>query len=143
MRTILTRRGVLLMCLLSGTASCGDSAPPAPATPTGPTPLQAPILMSARCPKPVHPADTAPAACFVGVEGGVTKPVGASADLRAFGGAAEAPLVACWACGAIEFDLDVRVPADMALGVHRVPVWAIDANGRRADAIALLEVTAR
>ena len=145
MRMLLTRNGVGLMLLLAASASCGGSAPPAPAGPTGPTPLPAPIMMSTRCFGPFHPGDTAPAACFVDVDGGVSPPVRAFADLRAFGGRADSVLVQCPACGPPpwEFDLDVRIPADMPLGLQRVPVWVTDAQGRRADTTAVIQVTAR
>lgn len=145
MRMLLTRHGAGLMLLIAASASCGGSAPPAPAGPTGPTPFPAAIMMSTRCLGPFHPGDTAPAACFVDVDGGVSPPVRAFADLRAFGGRAEAELVRCPACGAppFSFDMDVRIPADMPLGPQTVPVWVTDANGRRADTTAVLQVTAR
>ena len=140
MRTLLTSRVAGLMLLLAASVACGGSTPSAPA---GPTPLPAPITMSARCVNPVHPGETASTACFVSVEGGVSRPVSAAADLRSFGGSAEARLVPCPACGAIEFDMEVRVPADMAPGPQAIAVWAIDANGRRGDATAVLQVAAR
>jgi hypothetical protein len=101
--------------------------------------------MSVRCPGPFHPGDTAYAACFLDVAGAVSPPVLAFADLRRFGGPAEAGLVRCPACGTppFQFDLDVRIPADMPLGPQAVPVWATDASGRRAATTAVLQVTAR
>ena len=143
MRMLPTRNGVGLMLILAASASCGGSVPPAPGGPTGPTPPPAAMLLTPRCLQPVHPGDTAYTACFVGVEGEYSRPVSALADLRQFGGPAEARLVPCPACGATEFDMEVHVPADMPLGPQKVPVWAIDANGQRADATALIQVTAR
>jgi hypothetical protein len=107
--------------------------------------MPAPITMSTRCPGPFHPGETAPAACLLDVAGGVSPPVRAFADLRQFGGRAEAELVQCPACGAPpwQFDVDVRIPADMPLGPQAVPVWVTDAQGRRADTTAVLQVTAR
>ena len=144
MRRLLTRNGFGLILLLAASASCGGSSPPAPAAPTGPTPLPAPIVMSTRCSGPFHPGETAPGACFLDVAG-ASPPVRAFADLRQFGGRAEAELVQCPACGAPpwQFDLDVRIPADMPPGPRTVPVWAMDAHGRRADTTAVFQVTAR
>lgn len=140
MRMLLTRSlGGLV--LLAASASCGGSAPAASVAPNAPTPLPASIVMSANCPKPVHPGETAPAACIIGVSGGVSRPVAGAADLRQFGGPAEARLVPCPACGNIELDLDVRVPADMPPGTVTVPVWVTDANGLRADTTAVIRVT--
>jgi len=142
---ILTRNGLWLMFLLTASASCVGSAPPALAQPNAPTPLPAPIMIWTRCFGPFHPGDTAPAACFVDVGGAASPPVRAFADLRAFGGRAEAALVQCPACGPPpwEFDLDVRIPADMPAGPQVVPVWMTDAQGRRADTTAVVQVTVR
>jgi hypothetical protein len=43
----------------------------------------------------------------------------------------------------VTFDIDLRIPADMAPGVKTFPVWATDADGRRADTTAAIEIVAR
>jgi hypothetical protein len=131
-----------LIACLAASVACGDGARASGPAPTQPSPLSIAITMSARCPAPVYPGETANAACFVDIDGGAATPVSALADLRQFGGAAAVRLVPCPACGGIRFDMEVHVPADMPLGPRTIPVWAIDADGRRIDAAAVLQIAA-
>ena len=131
-------------------ASCADrqDAPGSPAgNPTAPGPTQSALTVSARCFGPFQVASYAPLACVVSVEDG-TNPsstdLQAFADLRAFGSLAEFALVRCPACGAPRvFDLDLHVPADMTPGTKTFTVWATDAQGRRGQATATLEIVPR
>lgn len=110
----------------------------------GPTPM----TISTRCGGPFRPGDYVPLACFVSVEPGASPSssgVRAFADLRIFGGRADAGIVACTACGPppYVFDLDVRIPSDISPGEKTFAVWATDAQGRRADTTATFHVTPR
>ena len=48
----------------------------------------------------------------------------------------------CPACGGPPwtFDLDLRVPADMATGVKTFAIWATDAEGNLASTTAAIEI---
>lgn len=88
-------------------------------------------------------------ACLVLVEDTTHPPVNrftARADLRVFGGSADAVFPRCPACGGPPwtFDLDLRVPADMTPGVKTFDVWVTDPEGnRRAATTAAVEIAAR
>jgi hypothetical protein len=109
-----------------------------------PNPAPTPISVVAGCYGPYHPGDVG--FCGVGfVEGAspLSTDVQAFADLRLFGGSAQRGLNRCTGCGGGTFDLDLRIPASMSPGVKTFPVWVTDAQGRRTDATATLEVIPR
>lgn len=87
----------------------------------------------------VRPGDLA--FCFLFVQGTDRAPL---ADRSAFGGSTADYISRCPACGSgpvdYYYDLDVRVPLDMAPGVKPVPVWVTDGQGHRADAIWFIEI---
>jgi hypothetical protein len=154
---VMSRRGSILLlgAAIVVLGSCGGPSPSSSATqqattPTSPTPVPAPAALglSTNCLGPFHPGDDAALACFVFVQE-ATAPastsIGAFADLRAFGGAAETAIARCPACGGPPwtFDLDVHVPADISTGVKTFPVWATDAEGRRTDATASIVIVPR
>jgi hypothetical protein len=123
---------------VSGSVS-GEGLPDRPSSRLG---------VSARCFGPFRPGDYASPGCVVIVQE-ATDPtstgVAAFADLRMFGGRAEHGLPECPACGAPPrtFGMDLHVPADMTPGIKTFPVWATDAQGRRGDATASIEILAR
>jgi hypothetical protein len=97
---------------------------------------------------PFRPGDYAPLGCFLFVQdatGPTSTNISAFADLRAFRGPAELTIPRCQACGGPPwtFDLDFQVPSDMTLGVKTVPIWATDAQQRRADTTASIEIVSR
>jgi hypothetical protein len=140
---------VIAFGLLAGCARDSDrQATAAGAAPTSPGPLPTPLTVSTRCLGPFRPGAYVPLACFVLVEDGAhpaSTATRAFADLRMFGGLERSGIVMCPACGFPPrvFDLDLRVPADMPPGVKTFAVWATDAQGRRADTTASIEVVAR
>ena len=138
------KHGAWLVPVLAASISCGRTSPGSP-TPTPPSPTVTSIMTRTICLGTFHPGDAVPGGCSFEVGGGAEPPVSAFADLRRFGGPAEAALVRCPACGAPPwtFDVDVRIPADTALGPLTVDLWAIDARGQRAATTATFQVTAR
>ena len=139
-----------LVAALAGVVSCGTSAPPAASSPS-PVPASPPlsqITVSTRCFGPLRTGTYSGLACVAEVsETGAPRPTtyGVQGDLRIFGGPAELRFPKCPACGGPPwtFDIDLRIPADMAPGVKTFPVWATDADGRRADTTASIEIVAR
>src|SRR5262249_57118152 len=68
--------------------------------------------------------------------------VGVYADRSMFGDGAQSGVVKCSACGGPPwtFDLDLRIPANMTPGVKTFAVWAIYADGSRAETTASIEL---
>ena len=120
---------------------------PIPTSPT-PTPTPTPLGMSTKCLGPFRPGDYSALACFLFVQdatGPTSTNISTFADLRMFGGPAELAIPKCPACGGPPwtFDLDVHVPADISPGVKTFPIWATDAQGRRTDTTASIEIVSR
>ena len=135
--------------------SCGGGSGPSasmPAVPTVPGPVSSRLSISARC-EPVAAGAYSGLACVATVSD-TNAPSNYSyrvqADLRFFGGPAEAPTSSfgfpkCPACGGPPwaYDIDLRVPADMTPGVKTFAVWVNDGEGHRADTTAAIEIVAR
>ena len=146
------RAAVVLVATIAFVVSCGKPSGPSVShsmtTPTSPTPSPSRLSVSTRCAGPFHPGQYVPLACFVFVED-VTHPTSDSfsvrADLRIFGGPAEVIFPRCPACGGPPwtFDLDLNIRPDATPGVKTFPVWATDADGRRADTTAAIEIVVR
>src|SRR4051812_29574239 len=131
-----------------GTASAPSSIAPPPAATLTAVAGATPLGVMTKCLGPFRPGDYVPLACFVFVQDG-TAPgsthVGAFADLRIFGGSAPPPPRRCPAGGGPPSTLEgaSHFPADMSPGLKTFPIWATDAQGRRADTTATIEIVAR
>ena len=130
--------------------SCENRSGPAPSNPTPvPTsPAPSALSVSTKCFGPFRPGSYYGLACVAAVSETTPPPLytyGVHADLRVFGGSADVRFPQCPACGGPPwtFDIDLRIPADMPPGVRTFPVWATDADGRRADTTASIEIVAR
>jgi hypothetical protein len=127
-------RVVPLLLLL---VSCGGDEPRSPTSP------MAALTISTGCAGPFRPG--AQVACAVVVrEGSSIQSTGlrAFADLQPFGSITGFDLGPCVECGGPSwtFNLNVRVPADMEPGLKAFAVWAVDAQGRRADTTVRVDV---
>lgn len=133
--------------------SCGGRSGPSAsiptASPTAPSPSSSQLSISARC-GPLPAGAYYGLACVATVSD-TNAPSNYSyrvqADLRIFGGSAEAPSSSfgfpkCPACGGPPwtYDIDLRVPADMTPGVKTFAVWVMDGEGHRADTTATIEI---
>ena len=102
------------------------------------------MTVTAKC-GAVRAGEYAPLACVLLVTP-ATRPaspgVRAFADLSMFGGQSQTHVAMCVACGGppITFDMDLRVPANVTPGVKTFAIWTTDAEGRRAEATATLEI---
>ena len=144
------RAAAVCAAAIAFVVSCGKPSGPSvsspAAIPTSPTPSQ--LSVSTRCFGPLRTGAYYGLACVAEVSE-TTPPrittYGVQADLRIFGGPADVRFPQCPACGGapVTFDIDLRIPADMAPGVKTFPVWATDADGRRADTTAAIEIVAR
>ena len=143
---------IFVVAIGIGGLSCADR----PVTPISPdsvtvqptSPPAVTLTVSARCLGPFRPADYAPLACLVVAEDPTNagrNNFQAFADLRLFGGSAASAIAPCPACGSPgkTFDLDLHVPAAMSPGSKTFAIWATDANGRRAETSAVLDIVAR
>jgi hypothetical protein len=129
---------------VSATDAEGRRAETAVSVEITPNPAPTPILVDSKCSGPYRPGDLG--FCVVRtVEGAspLSSDLRAFGDLRLFGGSAQRGIPPCTGCGGNTYDLDVRIPADMSPGVKTFPVWVTDAQGRRTDATATLEVIPR
>ena len=129
---------------VSATDAEGRRAEVAVSVEITPNPAPTPIVVGSHCFGAYHPGDLG--FCVVTfVEGAspLSTDVRAFADLRLFGSSAERGIPRCTACGGGTFDLDVRIPPDMSPGPKTFPFWVTDAQGRRTDATATLEVIPR
>lgn len=135
-----------LVPLVSCDSGITPSGVPQPGAPGPGSPTVA-LGVSARCFGPFRPGEQVSLACVVFVQeatGPASTGIGVHADLSQFGGPADALPVKCPACGdPLTYDLDLRVPADMAPGAKVFAIWATDAQGRRADGSASIEIAAR
>lgn len=145
------RRSVPVALMAIGLSGCARDSRDASdgGVPTAPGPAATPLKISAVCRGgPYQAGQYVPLACTILVDE-ATNPAStgttAFADTQLFNGSRESSLPACPACGAPPrtFDLDLRVPADLAPGVKTFAVWATDAQGRRADSTASIEIAAR
>ena len=144
------RAAAVFAAAIAYAVSCGQPSGPSVSTPavipTSPTPSQ--LSVSTRCFGPFRSGTYYGLACVAEVSD-TTPPritsYGVQADLRLFGGPAAVRFPQCPACGGPPwtFDIDLRIPADMAPGVKTFPVWATDGDGRRADTTAAIEIVAR
>ncbi len=131
------------VALLASSVSCGGGAvSPAGPTPAPPTTVSTPLAVSVDCAKPFRPGDRL--ACTVEVAEGtspVSSDVQAFADLRPFGSFSPFRL-GCTVCtGPLwTFTLELRIPGDMPPGERTLAVWAADAQGRRAETAAAIEI---
>ena len=130
--------------------SCGGTSSVSPASPdpivSRPSPdVSSPLKATANCWGPFRPGAYVPLACVVLVTpatGPTSTNVQAFADLSMFGSVygTKWGLIDCPACGSPTFDMDVHIPDNMTPGPKTFPVWATDAQGRRADTTATFEV---
>jgi hypothetical protein len=116
--------------------------------PMTPAPSPSPLTLTTRCFGPFRPGTYYGLACVAEVSQRVPPHAPAyrvRADLRIFGGPAEVEFPQCPACGGppVTFDIDLRIPSDMAPGVKSFPVWVTDAGGNRAETTAAVEIVAR
>jgi hypothetical protein len=143
------RAAAVFTAVIAFVVSCGK--PPGPsvsnsvAIPTGPTPSQ--LSISTRCFGPFRTGAYYGLACVAEVSD--TNPpriatYAVQADLRVFGAPAEVGFPRCPACGGPPwtFDIDLHVPADMTPGTKTFLVWVTDAEGRRAETTAAVEIVA-
>ena len=136
----------LMALFTAALVGCGGGSSPA-STPTQPTtsasPPPAQLGISTRCLEPFHPGQSG--LCVAEVWD-ATRPqennFQVGADLRIFGGPANAGFPRCPACGGPPWtwDLDVRIPSDSTPGVKTFAVWATDPAGRRVDTTASLQI---
>ena len=134
--------------------SCGGPAAPSvvnpapiPAGPTPPAPFSQ-LSVTTRCFGPLRPGTYYGLACVAEVSETAPPQVPVyrvRADLRIFGGPEELAFPQCPACGGPPwaFDIDLRIPSDMAPGVKSFPVWVTDAEGHKAETTASVEIVAR
>jgi hypothetical protein len=144
------RAAAVFAAAIAFVVSCGKPSGPSvsnpAALPTSPTPSQ--LSISTRCFGPLRTGAYYGLACVAQVSETIpprTTTYAVQADLRIFGGPAEVRFPQCPACGGPPwtFDIDLRIPADTAPGVKTFPVWATDADGRRADTTAAIEIVGR
>ena len=132
-------------------ASCGKAQTPSSTSPEAPIlpspiPTPTPLSLSSRCVGTLRPGEYAALACIVEVQEATGPPstnIRAFADERVFGRSALAGIPMCPACGGPTFDLDLNVPVDITPGVKTFPIWATDAQGRRADTTASIQIVSR
>jgi hypothetical protein len=153
MTSRLSGRTAVLAFAMGVVVSCGGHSGPSASTPaappTAPTPSSSQLGISVGC-GPLRTGTYYGLACIAMVSD-TNAPSNYSyrvqADLRIFGGSAEAPpfgFPKCPACGGPPwtYDMDLRVPADMTPGVKTFAVWVIDGEGHRADTTATVEIVA-
>ena len=100
------------------------------------------FIVTSICPRPVTAGTSAALACAVLVnENGMTT-VGmkVTVDLSAFGKSQAVQLGECWGCGQIEYDLDLKIPADMPAGNVPITFTVTDIGGRAQTTTANLQV---
>ena len=66
----------------------------------------------------------------------------AHADLSSFGGATDVSFYRSGDFGG-DFDLSFNTPAGTTPGVKTIPLWVVDAEGRRFDGAATVTIVAR
>jgi hypothetical protein len=99
--------------------------------------------MNATCFGPFKTGEYVPLACSFTVRP-ATAPASTNirvfADLSIVGMKSPWEIGRCPACGEPTFDLDLDLPKDTAPGRKVFSVWAVDAQGRRGDALASFDV---
>jgi hypothetical protein len=145
------RAAALFAAAIALVVSCGKPSGPSasnPVTaPTSPSPSASQLSVSTRCFGPFRPGTYYGLACVAEVSETLPPRLATYrllADLRILGGPAEVTFPACPACGGRPtFDIDLRIPSEMTPGVKSIPVWVTDADGRRAETTAAVEIVAR
>jgi hypothetical protein len=126
--------------------SCGGASGPSVSGPAViPSAAATALTVTARCFGPFRPGSYYSLACVAEVSDTPSRTYAVKADLRIFGGPAEFRFPQCPACGGPPwtFDIDLHIPADMTPGVRSFPVWVTDAEGRRAETTAAVDIVAR
>jgi hypothetical protein len=126
----------------NGDQTGGTSAIEVSGTGTAPLTDPAPFTATSGC-FTCQAGTNVPWACWVVVtpQGSVLD-LQVTADLRAFGKSQVWSVGKCMGpCGQIEYDLDLRIPADMAAGPVSIPFTVSDSGGHAVATTATMQIT--